>query len=126
VPDEGKPNPWQQTYTWVAENCSPDGFLSLVETITVVVIAVVIYGVITYEFLWVAYGIELPSRPARLEAALKTFNENWKLGLLLLIPLFFRTIRKFMERVEEVAGMKARAPETQPKEVPNPPQQGPN
>jgi hypothetical protein len=34
-------------------------------------------------------------------------NENWKIGLLLLVPLFYRTVRAFLERVEEFMGMKA-------------------
>ena len=38
-----------------------------------------------------------------------TINQNWKAVLILLIPLFYQTIRKFIEEVEEAYGMKRRA-----------------
>ena len=57
----------------------------------------------------------------RIEAALKMLNENWKVGLLILVPLFYRTIRMFLERVRKVWGMEAQQPEAV-EEKPNPPQ----
>lgn len=38
--------------------------------------------------------------------ALKSISENWKAGLLLLLILFYGTVRKFLEEVHEFAGMK--------------------
>jgi hypothetical protein len=48
-------------------------------------------------------------------------NENWKTGLLLLIPLFYRTVKKFVERLESVGPMKTRTP-TATEQGKNPPQ----
>jgi len=39
---------------------------------------------------------------------LKSLSENWKGLLLLLVPLLYRPVRAFLERVEEAWGMKAR------------------
>jgi hypothetical protein len=36
---------------------------------------------------------------------LSVLSENWKALLLLLIPLFYRTIRTFLEEVQKFAGM---------------------
>jgi hypothetical protein len=48
-------------------------------------------------------------------------NGNWKIGLLLLIPLFFRTVRTFLERAEKFAGIEApRAPAAVHPAKPNP------
>jgi hypothetical protein len=33
-------------------------------------------------------------------------NENWKVGLLILLPLFYRPIRTFLEELREAFGMK--------------------
>ena len=40
---------------------------------------------------------------------LEALSANWKGLLLLLVPLFYRTVRGFMERVEEAWGMKTRS-----------------
>ena len=42
---------------------------------------------------------------------LKALSDNWKGLLLLLVPLFYRTIRTFLEKVRKFAGM-----ETEPEE----------
>ena len=47
--------------------------------------------------------------------ALRALNENWKVSLLLLIPLFYRTVRTFLERVEKAWGIEA--PRTQRPEI---------
>ena len=51
---------------------------------------------------------------------MKMLNENWKVGLLILIPLFYRTIRMFLERVRKAFGMEVQEPEDV-EEKPNPP-----
>lgn len=40
---------------------------------------------------------------------LKALSANWQGLLLLLIPLFYRSIRAFLDRVEEAWGVKARS-----------------
>jgi hypothetical protein len=39
---------------------------------------------------------------------LKSLSDSWKGLLLLLVPLLYRPVRTFLERVEEAWGMKAR------------------
>ncbi len=40
-----------------------------------------------------------------LAQTLKVLSDSWKALLLLLIPLFYRTVRTFLERVRKFAGM---------------------
>ena len=86
--------------------------LGTVETVTVILLAAGVYSVILYEVYWIWLGAE-GTRSSRLETVARTFNENWKTGLILFVPLFYRTIRQFLERVEKFAGMEARKPEAQ-------------
>ncbi len=70
---------------------------------------------------WVLKGPEYLSRQSRLQAILTMLSENWKIGLVLLIPLFYRTIRGFLERAEKFAGITApHAPVAQGPSVQNP------
>jgi hypothetical protein len=99
-----------------------DRLLECLEVATVVIIALAIAGAIAYESVWIIYCPTL--RQARLTTALETLNANWKAALILLVPLFYRTIRGFLERVEEFAGAKApRKSKYIPQEDVNPPQQ---
>jgi hypothetical protein len=61
-------------------------------------------------------------RQQRLADSLKMLNENWKVGLLILVPLFFRTIRAFLERVEKAFGMEAPRKPVATSEGTNPPE----
>jgi hypothetical protein len=50
---------------------------------------------------------------------LKTITDNWKAVLILfLVPLFYRTTRRFLERARKFAGIEAEAEEAE--EEPNP------
>ncbi len=53
---------------------------------------------------WIAFRGDTKSSDTFAQA-LKTLSENWKGLLLLLVPLFYRTIRAFLERVRKFAGM---------------------
>ena len=99
-----------------------DRVLLCIEVTMVLVLAIAILAGAVYEAIWILCG-DPKGRHLQLEATLKTLNENWKAGLLLLIPLFYRTIRGFLERVEEFAGAKApRKPKSTLEETPNPPE----
>lgn len=87
-----------------------DKILLAVEILTVIVLAVLICLAIGYEVYWIIRADNPEVRQQRFISAFNLFNSNWKLGVLLLVPLFYRTIRKFLERVEKVAGMTARPP----------------
>jgi CMP-N-acetylneuraminic acid synthetase len=60
-----------------------------------------------YETYCVLFGSPPSDRQMRMQNALTMLNGNWKIGLLLLIPLFYRTVRAFLQRAEEFAGIKA-------------------
>ena len=79
-----------------------------------------IFGVGMYVAYWlVRGGISDPHR-IRVVDLLRTINDNWKAVLLLGIPLFYRTIRAFMERVRKVGGVETSRPadETEPTAIP--------
>lgn len=100
-----------------------DRVLECLEVAMVLVLAAGILVATGYEVVWI-FNADPVTRQARLAAALRALNENWKALLLLLIPLFYRTIRGFLERVEEFAGAKApRPPKSTSPEKPNPPEQ---
>ncbi len=93
--------------------------LSTIEVVTVVLLAIAIFFAIFCQVFWIVFGTDVQPLHARLSDVAKSLIENWKAGLLLLIPLFYRSIRSFLERVEEFAGMKTRQAELQSL-IPNP------
>jgi predicted ABC-type exoprotein transport system permease subunit len=48
---------------------------------------------------------------------LKSLSDNWKVGTILLIALFYGTVRKFLEEVHEAWGMKKREQTGEPKKL---------
>jgi hypothetical protein len=99
-----------------------DRVLECVEVLMVLALGAGILTATLFEVIWTFHG-DPCGRHLHLEAALKTLNENWKAGLLLIVPLFYRTVRGFLERVEEFAGAKApRKPKSTLGETPNPPE----
>jgi hypothetical protein len=55
------------------------------------------------------------------EKILRTITENWKAVLILfLIPLFYRTSRRFLERAKKFAGIEAEPEEEDAQEGSNP------
>jgi len=101
-----------------------DRCLKVSEAAIVLAITAVFVLFVVREVLWIWFGCDPSVRQQHIEAALKMLNENWKVGLLILVPLFYRTIRMFrmfLERVRKVWGMEAQQPEAV-EEKPNPPQ----
>jgi hypothetical protein len=90
--------------------------LSLVEPVIVLGIAFCIaYGA------WCLVTPELNGRQARIISAIKVLSENWKSAMLLLVLLFYRTIRMFLEQTEEAWGMKRKKTDPiEKQESPNP------
>lgn len=73
-----------------------------------------IIGVTVFYASWsIFHGTADPS----LKDSLKTFSDNWRVFLLLLIPLFYRTVRIFLERVRKFAGMETELLEKEKHEV---------
>jgi hypothetical protein len=83
-----------------------DKLLRLGEVCVVLSITFVVLLMVTYGLFWLVW-CDQQTRAIRLAGIAKVLNDNWKVSLLLLIPLFYRTIRVFLERVEEAWGMKA-------------------
>lgn len=77
-----------------------DKFLTWVELSSVVLISVSMGLAVVFVGVWVACGVGDAQR-GRLGKAISSINLNWKIGLLLLIPLFYRTIRTILERMEK-------------------------
>lgn len=77
-----------------------DNFLKAVELMSVAAIAGAMWIAALFIGVWVLFGSG-DAQKARLGKAINSINLNWKIGLLLLIPLFFRTIRTILERMEK-------------------------
>jgi hypothetical protein len=78
--------------------------LSVIEPLTVLAA--------TYLMCYVAYWVVFTGGQwhTHLVMTIRELNDNWKAGIIILIVLFYRTIRAFLERVEEFWGMKAPRP----------------
>jgi hypothetical protein len=100
-----------------------DRVLECLEVVTVFALAFGILAATVYEFTWVLTG-DPTSRQMRVASILRGLNENWKAGLLLLIPLFYRTVRRFLEQTEEAFGMKRKRPLPGESQTAPNPQQG--
>jgi|SRR6266851_6887153 len=79
-----------------------DWFLSVVEPLVVIAITVVIF----YVGYWLVFGPDLNAHQTRFKELIKEISDNWKAGLLLLVLLFYRTIRIFLEQAEEAFSVK--------------------
>jgi len=79
-----------------------DWLLSVVEPAVVLAVT----SVILYIVYWLVFGPEQDPRQARFRELIKGVSDNWKAGLVLLIILFYRTIRIFLEQAEEALGVK--------------------
>lgn len=92
-----------------------DWLLAVIEPLIVIVSA------IGYGGYWLAFGPETDPRHARMLALLTAVDENWKVVVLLAVPLFYRTVRRFLEQVEELWGVKRPRRVAQVERAPNPP-----
>jgi len=86
-----------------------DKFLRFAELWTIIVLVTSIWIVALGTAFWITLH---PTD--RLVTVIKTINENWKAGLLLLAPVFYRTIRILLERMKKFPfGMEVQEPEEQ-------------
>lgn len=84
-----------------------DRALKACEALIVISLTVVLLGFVVYQIVWIIAGCP----QERINSTFKMLNDNWKVGLLLLVPLFYRTVRMFLERVRKFLGMETRDPE---------------
>lgn len=92
--------------------------LSVVEPLVVLAIAALVF----YSAYWLVFGSEQDQHRTRLMALMKGINDDWKAALLLLLLLFYRTVRVFLEQAEEAFGVRKRKPlPGEPQREANPP-----
>ena len=75
--------------------------LSVVEPLVVLLITV-----LTSYIAWCLAISKSADKQAHALALIKGIAENWKAVLVILVPLFYRTIRIFLEQAEEALGVK--------------------
>lgn len=75
-------------------------FLEYVEFWLVILIAVFLVGLAAYLTIWVLVGCGCRIH-SRLVETLRGMNTGWKVCLLILVPLFFRPVYKFMHYLRE-------------------------
>jgi hypothetical protein len=72
----------------------------------------VVEPLLVFGIIWlIGYGVILlfsasESQHAQIVTIIKVLNDNWKAGLILLLVLFYRTIRIFLEQAEQLWGVK--------------------
>lgn len=91
-----------QTGVWI---WVPRLILQLVEFFTVLVI----FSGVLYAAYWMVMGGFNDPHRQRMVALLTVINDNWKGLAILTVLLFYRTIRTFIEEVQEFAGAKRRS-----------------
>ncbi|MBI3582724.1 MAG: hypothetical protein HY096_02085 [Nitrospinae bacterium] len=99
-------------------------FLSLLEWILQVAEYILVFLMVSIIF----YGgchIMFTSDKEDIKTALTVINNHWKAFVIILVPLFYRTVRVFLEEVQEFHGMKRRnkkqdTEEIQPEDNPRP------
>ena len=86
-----------------------DWVLAVVEPLIVLGIT----GCIGYVLYWQVFSGESAQQlhpHAYLATTMKQLSDNWKAGVILLVVLFYRTIRTFLEQADEALGVKRRKP----------------
>ncbi|MCR4318246.1 MAG: hypothetical protein NUW37_18035 [Planctomycetes bacterium] len=95
----GQKNWRNATWVWIGNLPKHlDWVLKIVESTLVIAIS----GLVFY-FGW---KLVREGKSEEIETFFKSIGENWGAMVLLLIPLFFRTVRTFLEEVHEAFGMK--------------------
>jgi len=83
--------------------------LSIVELVIVLIIAC-LTGFAVYCFL------SGSGQQTRFISLMEAIEKNWKAALILLIPLFYRPVRTFLEQLEKAWGLERRKPASIEKE----------
>jgi hypothetical protein len=85
---------------------SLDWLVGVVERLVVLAVAFLTFYIGWLTFHGAGIAQKGAAKPPAAEL-LTALSENWKGLLLVLIPLFYRTARTFLERVQKFAGMEA-------------------
>jgi signal transduction histidine kinase len=81
-----------------------DKYLALAELFLVLILTIAIAILAILSLIWIIWTGSLQVQQQRLSYLLKSLSDNWKAALVLLVPLFFRAIRKFIARVTKLPG----------------------
>jgi hypothetical protein len=76
-----------------------DNILKMLEFSSVLVVTFLLWLTVGLLIIWVLFGVGFYQK-GRMDGVLIHLNANWKLGLLLMVPLFYRTVRDVLERIE--------------------------
>ena len=99
----------------------PGRFMTLLDWLVSVAERVLVLGFVCVA-LRVGYQLTRGIDSDGNKEILKTITENWKAVLILfLIPLFYRTARRFLERARKFAGIEAESEEPESEEEANNP-----
>jgi len=78
-----------------------DTFMTVAELVLVLALALFLSILAILTLFWILWTKHLYIEQERLTVVLKTLSDNWKAVLILLVPLFYRTIRKFIARIKK-------------------------
>jgi hypothetical protein len=84
-----------------SKNAIPD-WLSYILSILELLIVIALAGLLGVA----VYGLLSGHGQERFTGLMKTIHENWRAALVLLIPLFYRPVRTFLENIEEAGSFK--------------------
>lgn len=76
-----------------------DWLVGVLERLTVIAIGCIVF--------YTGWQFLQGSVTQSLRDTVKALSDNWRILLLVLVPLFYRAVRSFLERLEEAWGMKA-------------------
>lgn len=109
-------------YLWSIILLLPKSILVALDWIVGVLERLVVITIVLMAFYvgWLAFhGTTNQADRSAFVTTLTTLSDNWKPLLLLLIPLFYRTVRTFLEKVRKFAGMETDM-DTEQKRTPYP------
>jgi hypothetical protein len=76
--------------------------LSVVEPLVVLVIT----ALVLYSAYWLVFGAGQDPHRIRLLELMRAVSDDWKAAVVLLLLLFYRTVRVFLEQAEEAFSVK--------------------
>lgn len=81
-----------------------DGFIHLLEFLIISSLSIAILSIIFYYLFWIFFGIgdEISDRMSDI---LQQINDNWKIFIIIIIPIFLRPIRILLEQPEKMKGI---------------------
>src|SRR5713226_6890348 len=97
-------------FRWIASTLKklaplPHWLNWILATVEPIVVLAIAFAVL-YVVYWAVFQSSGSSQQVRFKELIEEINGNWKAGILLLVVLFYRTIRIFLEQAEEAFSVK--------------------